>query len=440
MDNLISLNGGQQIELTERIGAGGEGEIWTTNQLNLVAKIYNAVTPEHLEKLKMMVKNPPFDPMARRGYVSIAWPKDLIKNTSNDKIVGFLMPEIKNGEPLINIYNHQSRQQQFPHLDWLHLHIIAQNLASVVESIHHKQYVIGDIKPQNLLVPVDDIYVVIVDTDSFQIRCPDTGKVYICSVGTPEYTSPELFKENIQTIHRLKSHDLFGLGVILYQILFGEHPFTGLFDQNNSKQDLSDLKSRISLGYWPYAPETKILRRELSIPLEIIHPKLQDCFKLCFTDGHKDPEKRPSARAWRRALQTAIEDLQQCSVVSSHQYDKTYGKCYWCEAYEKFEQEFDYFPLGTPSEQLIPKLPVTLSEPPSSNPPVTSRKPKYPVSLNKSTIIAVVCSLSIIVIVFLKFPIITGVCLGIILGVPYVRKNFTQPVLENLRELLKNNK
>lgn len=344
-----------KLELKEKISSGGEGEISRTNIQNLVAKIYKSISPKQREKLQIMVDNPPEDPMLSQGHISIAWPKYLIKDENNkDRIIGFLMPEIKNSKTLVDVYSHKIRREKFSYLDWRCLYALAQNIAIVVEAVHDKQYIIGDIKTQNFLISVDSFYLSIVDTDSFQIRDPKTGKIYRSSVYTREFTPPELLDRDLKAIDRLEVHDRFGLGVIIYYLLFGEHPFNGKWQD----EELSSLEARIKTGSWQYGRNLKITPRKNTIPLTIVDPKLQEYFHRCFTLGHENLHFRPSAREWRKVLQKARNNLVECSLQSNHFYDKTYNKCFWCEF--KSESNYDYFPepelkqkVSTPTEKIL---------------------------------------------------------------------------------------
>lgn len=77
-------------------------------------------------------------------------------------------------------------------------------------------------------------------------------------------------------------NDRFRLAVIihylLYYLLFGNHP----------------------------CPNT--------IPLKILHPKVEQCFLKCFNDGHQSPTSRPSPDDWFDALQMVINHLVVCNT------------------------------------------------------------------------------------------------------------------------------
>jgi serine/threonine protein kinase len=352
MTRLKCSDTGEWIDLGKDIKTSGEGTIYQTSKAGLLAKIYhnNTITQEKIDKLQVMVKNPPVDPTRPKGHVSIAWPKCLLQD-SYGKSLGFLMPAIGNGETLINIYNPTFRQQIAPGLNWYYLHTTAINIASIVQALHAKQYVVGDLKPDNLLV-TPNMYVSIIDTDSFQIVDTLTRKIYRCPVASGEYTPREMLGKNVQNVDRSKVQDHFGLAVIIWNLLFGNHPFSGHWSGSGNRPNIDKL---IEQGLWMYGSSPQLRPAKNSIPLNIIHPELQKLFYKCFNDGHSKPNARPSAADWETALRQAISELTQCSVESGHHYAKSYGKCYWCERKRQLNG-YDMFasPPGTQKHPVSP--------------------------------------------------------------------------------------
>jgi DNA-binding helix-hairpin-helix protein with protein kinase domain len=310
--------------LGEPIASGGEGKIWRTNHGHL-AKIYNSPpTPESVQKLAVMIAHPPTEPNSHLNQISFGWPKSSLKNSQGD-CVGFLMPEIKGGKELINIYNPQLRKRLKLQIDWRFLHVTAQNLASIIAALHAARYVLGDIKPQNILVN-NRALTSIIDTDSFQVRNPNNGKIYRCLVASPGYTPAELIGKDISSIEQTEVHDRFRLAVIIYQLLFsGQTPFEGKWIGAGETPEPNEL---IRQGLWLYAPNNLLQPVNRTIPLEIVHPEIQRCFLRCFNDGYQNPHLRPTAMEWLQALKVASNELILCGRVDSHYYSQTYGKCY----------------------------------------------------------------------------------------------------------------
>ncbi|MBC8229713.1 SUMF1/EgtB/PvdO family nonheme iron enzyme [bacterium] len=320
------------ITLGSIIATGGEAKIYEIVGDNTsVAKLYHQPTNVHERKLAVMIANPPDDPMAARGHVSIAWPLELLRSTNRQhQFVGFLMPRVSQQRPIIDFYNPKSRRQQRPLFNWLYLHRTARNLAAAVGAIHNKGYVIGDVNESNILV-ADTALVTLVDTDSFQVCDPQKGNNYRCPVGKPEFTPPELQGKMFASIDRTVEHDRFGLATLIFQLLMeGIHPFAGVFQRLGEPPLLED---RISSGHFPYATGRRVpyLPTRVAPPFDILHPELRRLFVQCFETGHSNPRKRPDAQTWQVALDEAEESLKICQANEQHCYGNHLNDCPWCE-------------------------------------------------------------------------------------------------------------
>jgi WD40 repeat protein len=315
------------------VGGGGEGHIYPVLQdPSLVAKVYNKdrATSQRARKLMAMIANPPEDPMAVHGHVSIAWPVDLLHMVGFiRRVAGFLMPRVTGMRPIIDFYNPKTRRQQCPLFNYLYLHRTARNLAAAVRALHARGYVIGDVNESNIFVS-DTALVTLLDTDSFQVRDSQDGRVYRCPVGRPEFTPPELQGKVFAHIDRRSEHDLFGLAVLIFQLLMeGTHPFAGVF---TGRGDPPPFGERISAGHFPYGARPVPYRPTPTAPsFEILHPALRQLFVRCFEDGYNNPQARPDAQTWQSALNEAENALVTCSANDQHRYSNHLSACPWCE-------------------------------------------------------------------------------------------------------------
>jgi WD40 repeat protein len=327
MTVLTCASTAKSITLLKEIANSGEAKVWRTNQNGYLAKIYHSPTSERVQKLAVMIDHPPTEPNSHLHHVSFAWPKSALKNAQGD-CVGFLMPEIKDGKELIDVYNPRRRQTLKLEINWRFLHTTALNIVSIIEALHAAGYVLGDIKPQNILVN-NRALPSIIDTDSFQVKNPKNGKVYRCLVGSEGYTPPELMGKDFASIEQTEVHDRFRLGVIIYQLLFGgNNPFQGKWTGVGETPEPDEIIRR---GLWLYSANSLIEPVPRTIPMIIVHPAIRECFLKCFNDGHKNPNFRPTAREWLKALRTGNDNLTICGTVDSHYYSRTFGNCYWCD-------------------------------------------------------------------------------------------------------------
>jgi DNA-binding helix-hairpin-helix protein with protein kinase domain len=330
--------------LAATLGVGGEARIFAVADApGLAAKVYHRPMREHAAKLVAMLANPPEDPMASQGQVSIAWPTDLLVSVDgSDQVMGFLMPRVTEMHPIIDFYHPKTRRKKHPLFSYQYLLRTARNLATCVSALHARGYVIGDLNESNILVG-ESALVSLVDTDSFQVPDPHNGQVYRCRVGKPEFTPPELQSVKFAWVDRRPEQDLFGLGVLFFQLLMeGIHPFAG---RHAGPGESPPLEERIAAGFFPYGPSQSsgTLPMPTAPQFEMLDPRLRDLLIRCFVDGHSDPSSRPSAQSWQLALLEAESSLTACSVNDQHRYGSHLAACPWCQR-QHLLRELDPFP------------------------------------------------------------------------------------------------
>lgn len=323
--------GGTPVRLGEEMGRGGEAIVYhVAGKTSELAKIYTRSGTGYHAKVRFMRSSPPDDPTRGIGHASIAWPRELLLDRKR-RFVGYLMPHIRDGVPLVSVFNPRRRAQVLPGFSRAYLYRAARNLASAMAALHARGYVVGDVNERNVLVTPRAL-VTLIDTDSFQVQQPTDSQivVYPCPVGRLEYTPPELQGRAFQGVLRLAEHDRFGLAVLLFQLLMnGSHPFRGIWLAGG---DPPPVEVRISQGWYPYSSErpTQIAPPPGAAPLSVLHPDVAALFDRCFEDGHGNPGLRPTAEEWARFLSAAEGELASCP--SGHAYPKHLDRCPDCGA------------------------------------------------------------------------------------------------------------
>lgn len=101
---------------------------------------------------------------------------------------------------------------------------IGIQLAEALSYSHERKVVHRDIKPSNIMLSPDRSRVRITDFGIAHIENPDKDEHTMLGtvIGTPQYMSPE----QVEGLPVDGRSDLFSVGVILYQLLTGEKPFT----------------------------------------------------------------------------------------------------------------------------------------------------------------------------------------------------------------------
>ncbi|MDY6806841.1 MAG: DNA-binding protein [Cyanobacteriota bacterium] len=371
------------------IGSGGEGSIYSVLQdPSFVAKIYHNPTDDDADKLAVMLSMPPETSVAFPGHSSIAWPVDLLQTIKGkQKIVGYLMPKVSNSSAVHIFYTPKNRRQQKPLFNYLYLHRTARNLVAAINLLHNSDIVIGDVNESNILVS-DTALVTLVDTDSFQVRDNYTDYTFRCPVGKAEFTPPELQGQSFRDLLRLPEHDLFGVAVLIFQLLMeGTHPFAGVYQ---GRGEPPTIEARIREGHFPYSRKrVPYSPMPLAPDFKTLHPSLRELFLTCFERGHEEPTARPDTLTWLQALKIAEDELVTCAKNPQHRYGEHLNSCPWCDRAKKLrgrdpfpsreavENKQHLQPARSPKRKKL--LPLSSVRPAAAKPP----RPPKPITITQ---------------------------------------------------------
>jgi serine/threonine protein kinase len=331
----VYTHAGRALELTAQIGRGGEGAIYAIAHAQLeCAKVYGkSLSPVDRRKLSLMVQQPPNDPMyAIRKHRSIAWPTELLfDDLRQSQCIGFVMPkvDVQVFRKALCYCDPGDRTRAFGGgFNWRHLFTTAYNLTTAVAAIHQKGFCIGDLNESNILIAPNAL-ITLIDCDSFQATDPDSGEVYRCPVGKDEYTAPELHGKNYREVDRTSESDCFALAVMLFQLLMeGTHPYQA---KGRLVDDAPSTPAKILKGHYPYARLGGVSPPDHAPPIEILHPDIRGLFERCFVDGHRHPDRRPTAMQWLAELQKCGTKLRRCSSNENHWFLDHLNSCPWCD-------------------------------------------------------------------------------------------------------------
>jgi len=309
------------IRLGQRLGKGGEGEVYeVVGQPALVAKLYlRDIAPERAAKLQVMPQ------LLTPKLASLtAWPHDVLKGNGG-KVVGFLMPKIS-AHDVHKVYGPKSRQQVFPQADWRLLVRVALNTARAFAVVHEAGFLVADVNHGGIMVS-KDATVRLIDCDSFQITAGT--KTFLCEVGVEEFTPPELQGGSFRGVKRTANHDNFGLAVLIFQLLMlGRHPFAG---RHQGKGDLS-IGEAIAQCKYAYSREKSRTLMEpppFTAPVLVAGQEIAQLWEQSFAPTGKHAGRRPTAEQWVLALQKLEGSFANCPNHGGHFFARGIS-CPWC--------------------------------------------------------------------------------------------------------------
>lgn len=202
-----------------------------------------------------------------------------VGETSNADAPAFIVMEFVRGTPLRELLKNEK------HLSVERCLRLMRGICAGVGAAHRQGVVHRDLKPENILVVApDDEYghesVRVVDFGLAKLLAEASAGQAGTVVGTPHYMSPEqCLGEPLDT-----RSDVYSLGVMFYEMLCGEKPFTGETVSGVISKQLSDPP--------PPLPVTLAIPRRVSVA--VMHALA------------KDPDDRP---------QNAIELMRRLQVV-----------------------------------------------------------------------------------------------------------------------------
>lgn len=311
---------GHTYVLTEKLGKGGQGVVWKTDNPKVLVKGFTAKDQAQkerwLEQITWLMRQDLVNlniarPLAllrapRAGYVlelmdGLIPLTQLLQSFADDGIEGYLR---RGGV---------KRRVQ-----------LLMKLASTLSLLHSRGMAFGDLSPDNIYVSAETEHAELwlIDCDNISFESQPCRALY-----TPDYGAPELVRgeADFSTLT-----DIWSFAVIAYQLLTGNHPFKGGM-VINGEFALEEQALRGDLP-WICHAEDRSNATECGIALgSVATGKLTQLFALCFEQGLTEPTERPSMAHWLEALHQVNERIVRCqSCTSSYLFNRECS-CPFCE-------------------------------------------------------------------------------------------------------------
>jgi DNA-binding helix-hairpin-helix protein with protein kinase domain len=318
---------GQRVRLLKPLTrAGGEGQVFEIENTSvMVAKLYHQpAEAQKATKLRYQVQS------AKADLQKVtAWPTELLLDTGNPQVVrGIVMPRMA-GKEIHKLYGPSDRAVEFPAVGWDFLIHVAMNCAVVFEILHENGVVMADVNEGNLLVKEGDGRVGLIDCDSYQIG--NGNGLFLCDVGIPMWTPPELQGKNFRGLVRTPNHDRFGLAVIIFRLLFmGRHPFAGI-PTGREQFEIEEAIKKCLFAFSQQCWSRGVRQPPHSLSLGAIPERLRQLFEKAFLQGSIQDNARPTGREWAQELKALLTAIKKGCIDPGHKFWNGLTSCPWCE-------------------------------------------------------------------------------------------------------------
>lgn len=215
-----SLIGGRY-QIVKRIGQGGMGKVYEVNHIHLsrrfALKIISNTVAETDEARELFYREARFaSAMAHPNITSV------VDFGEDEKVGMFMVMEFVQGEPLNRILFREKR---------LGVKKACEIVLQVAEALHyiHKQNVVHcDIKTENILISEEELETkrprMVAKLLDFGLARPLVAARASTSLsGTPHYVAPERIRGEPAS----PASDVYGVGILLYELLTGQVPWDG---------------------------------------------------------------------------------------------------------------------------------------------------------------------------------------------------------------------
>lgn len=306
--------------LQDKIGSGGQGEVWSLQGGRAAAKFLTSASPTTRDELRTRLRR--ISRIDLHG-IPLATPQAIINGP-----LGYIMELLEDMVSLGSLF-------AFPRtggdLAWYRdtgglrrRLVVLANVADALHRLHSRAMAYCDLSPANVLVPRSAAYdhVWLIDPDNLSAESDrSTHGLHTHGFGAPEVVRGEQANDTLS--------DLFSLALVVFRVLVNNHPFSG----DVVRYDPT-LESKAYGGSMPWIdhPTDQSNRLSKSMPRDLVLTgALRRLASQAFEAGLDDPAKRPTAAEWRDQLLRAADFTYTCSGCGTTAY-AVHTTCSWCSA------------------------------------------------------------------------------------------------------------
>jgi len=318
MANKIVFSGesGEAYTLDAQLAQGGQGMVLKAKDKagkSFAVKWYHSymANPTQRQQLKdLAVKG---QPKISSKDIEFIWPLDMV-NVPGQQSYGYAMPlyDSKKFVHYNRIINGKARQ---PRLDQLAK--LSYLVCFALDAVHKEGYAYCDINLGNIQFDIDAGKIIVCDNDNVVVNNSNAQVM-----GVPEFMAPEV----AQGSQPNAQSDLYSLGVLLYQMWMWEHPMDGALTEKVRCWDQpAKIKHYAKEPLFVHHPtdhrnnaeQSSVLALSLKRWQATCPTRLKELFTRTFTDGVKDPNKRPRLREWQACFMEIEANAMSCPSCSA---------------------------------------------------------------------------------------------------------------------------
>ncbi|MFD6680158.1 hypothetical protein [Micromonospora parva] len=306
---------------------GSQGEVFQLRQRpDTVVKVLHRADPEELATRTRVMLAEPAGWTVRSGRPVVAWPTAAVHRRADGRLLGYAAPLLAPPRfaPLPLLFNPAVRARMLPSATWAWWFTLAEELARLVQSVHARGHLIGDLAPANIFVSASG-GVCLIDVDGWQLHDRTTGKDLPCPFSRPEYTAPEDLGRSGQ--RREAASDNWALAVLTAQLVcLGFHPYGGVRPgATGPVEEVDNVRLR----------HCRLLGADVRSPVTAVPPQALPAVLLrrlteALDIGYDEPAARPGPQSWAAALAYLRNQLVGCATRPTHVFAREHRDCPWC--------------------------------------------------------------------------------------------------------------
>lgn len=297
----------------EVLASGGEGDVYLSNDGERVVKLYHPHRQDKNRERQIAEIIDKYSAVGSGDYWSdlFTWPLKIV-TAPRFGVCARYVPMMR-----MDHYLYQRSYEALPadkKGSWLGRVAVAIKVARAVERLAGRGICHSDLCPRNLMVDPVAGHATLLDCDGLVV--PSMPRAWI--IGSKEYMAPELVAGTSHAPSILT--DQHSLAVLLYRWLLYKHPLLGTkrHSADVERDDQLALGERALYIEHPYDHSNR--PPNLQLTANTLTPRLRDMFLRAFTEGLRDPTKRPAAVEWEDALVELFDRVVPCANPDCEQH------------------------------------------------------------------------------------------------------------------------